>query len=270
VWLVAVGENCIDVYLPPMGFSAVGGNAVNVAVDWARAGLAASYVGAVGPDADGRRIAEALRNEGVATDMAILKGATAVSHIAVDEHGEREFVFEDLGVGENFIPDAASLAGLASSSWVHCTLPSGPGPLLAALSGRPLSYDFSHRHDEHDPSGLAVAFLSGDGPPDDRIADLATGMVARGAACAIVTCGSHGSLGADRERVVVVETRPITPVDTLGAGDAYIAAFVAQRAAGANLRTAMEAGTAAGAAVCTHLAGFRQQLRPTKPSEYAT
>jgi fructoselysine 6-kinase len=268
--LVAVGENCIDVYLPPIGLSAVGGNAVNVAVDWARAGLAAGYVGAVGPDADGRRIADALRHEGAEADMAVLDGATAVSHIAVDERGERELVFEDFGVGEDFVPDAVSLARLASSSWVHCTLPSGPGPLLSALPGVPLSYDFSTRHVEHDPSGLAVAFLSGDGPPDERIADLATGMLARGAACAIVTCGPHGSLGVDGEQVVVLDALSITPVDTLGAGDAYIAAFVAQRAAGADLRTAMEAGTAAGAAVCGHLAGFSQELRPTNSREYTT
>jgi fructoselysine 6-kinase len=268
--LAAVGENCIDVYLPPTELSAVGGNAVNVAVGWARAGLASRYVGVVGPDEDGRRIAAALAAAGVDADLAVVDGTTAVSHVAVDGGGERELRFEDFGVGAGFVPDAASLAALADRDWIHCTLPAGPDAVVAALPGVPLSYDFSTRHDEHDPAGLAVAFLSGADAPGERIAALARRTLERGAACAIVTCGRHGSLGADAAGIVVVDALPIAPVDTLGAGDAYIAAFVARRAAGADLRTAMEAGTAAAAEACGHLAGFPQELRPTNPMEYST
>ena len=50
--LIAVGDNCLDVYLSK-GHMAVGGNALNVAVQWRRLGLAARYLGVVGKDAEG-------------------------------------------------------------------------------------------------------------------------------------------------------------------------------------------------------------------------
>ena len=48
--LIAVGDNCLDAYLNK-GFLAVGGNALNVAVQWRRHGLNARYFGALGADA---------------------------------------------------------------------------------------------------------------------------------------------------------------------------------------------------------------------------
>ena len=48
--LIAVGDNCLDAYLSK-GFVTVGGNALNVAVQWRRQGLNARYFGALGPDA---------------------------------------------------------------------------------------------------------------------------------------------------------------------------------------------------------------------------
>lgn len=47
----AVGDNCIDRYLAPVGDCLVGGNAVNVAVQLARLGRRASYFGTVAPPA---------------------------------------------------------------------------------------------------------------------------------------------------------------------------------------------------------------------------
>ena len=47
--LIAVGDNCLDVYLTK-GFLAVGGNALNVAVQWRRRGIEARYFGALGRD----------------------------------------------------------------------------------------------------------------------------------------------------------------------------------------------------------------------------
>ena len=47
--LVAVGDNCLDVYLTK-DVMTVGGNALNVAAHWRKAGCAARYFGAVGQD----------------------------------------------------------------------------------------------------------------------------------------------------------------------------------------------------------------------------
>ncbi len=45
--LIAVGDNCLDAYLSK-GFVTVGGNALNVAVQWRRQGFNARYFGALG------------------------------------------------------------------------------------------------------------------------------------------------------------------------------------------------------------------------------
>ena len=62
-----LGDNCIDRYLP-LSQAAVGGNAVNVAVQLARAGERCSYFGAVGSDGAGRWTRNALVDNGVAVD----------------------------------------------------------------------------------------------------------------------------------------------------------------------------------------------------------
>ncbi len=46
--LVAVGDNCLDAYLDK-GVVTVGGNALNVAVQWKRLGVGARYMGAMAP-----------------------------------------------------------------------------------------------------------------------------------------------------------------------------------------------------------------------------
>ena len=55
-----VGDNCLDVFLPPAAGSLVGGNAVNVAVQLRSCGRRSHYFGAVGEDAAGAAIARAL------------------------------------------------------------------------------------------------------------------------------------------------------------------------------------------------------------------
>jgi sugar/nucleoside kinase (ribokinase family) len=47
----------------------------------------------------------------------------------------------------------------------------------------------------------------------------------------------------------------VTPVDTTGAGDAFVAAFLSQHLAGADIETAIERAAAAGALASTVVGG---------------
>ena len=62
--LIAVGDNCLDAYLSK-GFVTVGGNALNVAVQWRRHGLHARYFGALGPDAEADIMLAAIEEVGL-------------------------------------------------------------------------------------------------------------------------------------------------------------------------------------------------------------
>jgi fructoselysine 6-kinase len=51
---------------------------------------------------------------------------------------------------------------------------------------------------------------------------------------------------------------PVEATDTTGAGDSYIAGFLAARLTGADITEAMAAGHARAARTCTHPGGFPQ------------
>ena len=105
--------------------------------------------------------------------------------------------------------------------------------------------------------GLAVAFASaGDGGRTAH--ELAGDLLAEGARLALVTRGAHGSLATDGRETIEIGIAPVAVADTTGAGDTFIAGFLAARLAGATLTAALESGRDAAAVTCGHFGGFRK------------
>jgi ribokinase len=67
----------------------------------------------------------------------------------------------------------------------------------------------------------------------------ARSLVAQGAQGVIVTLGARGALLATAQGMKRIAPTPVTPVDTTGAGDAFVGAFARYHAAGANLDEAL-------------------------------
>jgi fructoselysine 6-kinase len=67
-----------------------------------------------------------------------------------------------------------------------------------------------------------------------------------------------GSLAANRRETARTGVLPVDVVDTLGAGDTFIAGFVKARLDGKSLQECLEAGRDGAAATCRHLGGFPQ------------
>src|SRR6478609_2078995 len=86
-----------------------GGKGANQAVAAARLGGSARMIGAVGDDAQGRLMLEALSGAGVDTsDVAVLDGdATGTALIVVDRDGENQIVVCQLEVGMDVVLEAA-------------------------------------------------------------------------------------------------------------------------------------------------------------------
>ena len=260
--MATVGDNCIDRYLPPIDRSLVGGNALNVAANLRRHGHAVRYAGAVGDDPEGRAVLAAVRGLGIDADavQTVVEG-TGVTLVRLHPDGEREFVSEQLGSSERYVPPPDTVTLLAASGWVHCAGVSDGAGWLAELSGSTrVSYDFSHPHDAGRLAAvcphLTVAFLSlPGGSPDEGMA-LARRAVALGALQAVVTLGRRGSAGAGGAGEVRRPALDVVAVDTLGAGDAYIAGTVDALLGGADLDQAMAAGTADAAEACLHLGAW--------------
>lgn len=264
--VLAVGDNCIDRLTGRMQAALVGGNAVNVAVQGALAGLRTGYAGAVGPtgEADGDRVIAALIANGVDVGC-VERGArpTSVTELHVDEDGDRHIVAEDFGACAGWAPCPCSMTRLEAARHVHIGWINDGGATRRALAaaGVPVSQDVSvNALDPRDiaADGLAIAFAS---MPEDR-ADMAEAraaeLVAGGATAAVVTLGRAGSLALVDGKIHRADAEPVEATDTTGAGDSYIAGFLAARLTGAGVPDAMAAGHARAARTCTHPGGFPQ------------
>lgn len=257
----AVGDNCIDRFLPPVGDCLVGGNAVNVAVQLARLGRDVGYFGAVGDDPAGDAVAAALAANGV--DTAGLRRAagqaTARTDIETLPDGDRRFVFESFGACRDYRPGAADIARLRRMRHVHVGWFCGVARLRQDLrgSGVVLSQDLAlnNRPEELDPAGLDLAF--GSAPPGQAEAE-SRRLVAAGARIAVITLGAAGSLANELGKIRRVAAPPACVEDTTGAGDAFIAGFLDAYSKQLNLQDCLMAGNAAGGRACGHRGGFPQ------------
>ena len=263
--VATLGDNCIDVYAPPVSASAVGGNALNVAVNLSRRGLQVEYLGAVGKDPRGLRVRRALANAHVGSSrVQIVNGRTGTSRIRLATDGGWLLEQEDLGVCGPYRPSSDDLKFLASQDHVHCAQLHGFGHLLEELarSGISVSYDFSTNYEVQPLEGLGIAFFSL--PAAAAGAEPILRRVVRsGAQLAVGTWGSKGSVAFDGEVLSHVAAPSITAVDTVGAGDSYIAAFIHARLLGKSVRECQWAGSQAGATTCSHLGAWVQELEPT-------
>ena len=230
--------------------------AVNVAVGLRRAGFVVDYFGAVGDDRDGRSMLRALQREGVGTSwVRVFNTSTSITEIRLAD-GEREFSGFTEGAAELYRLDESDVAELIGRSNVHGVHSENDVALFLRLSdaGVRLTYDFAHYRDLAAVSGLDVAFFSArEDESLEEARELARAAVASGATTSVVMCGSRGSVAYGGSALAHRKAQVIEPVDTCGAGDSYIAAFVAARCGGADLERCMSAGTAAATTTCHSL-----------------
>lgn len=262
---VCVGDNCIDRYLPPINRSFVGGNALNVAVYLQQHGVPSAYVGVVGDDADGRRVLDVLGLRGIdSTHVQVLPGQTAYSDIWLGQHGDREFVSEYLGPKPSAFLSPEAIHFIARHDLVHCTLLGGTAEDLPRIkqAGRPrLSMDYGERASpqfvQQTLTYVDLAFFS---LPENQSSDagaLAQRMFDAGPGLVIVTMGSRGSLAYNGEGHFQPAV-PVEVVDTLGAGDAFIGAFLAHYLRGSSLPECLAKAAETAAHTCTHYGAWPQ------------
>ncbi len=264
---------------------APGGKGGNVAAAAARLGASVAMVARVGNDADGEALRDALRQSGV--DVALVGGTddagTGSAWIWVDRTGENR-----IGVyaGANRTLTPAVLDALERGE----ASPFGRARLVAmnleiplATVGRAIA--LAHAHGARvllnlsptgalSPSALGPAdVLVVNGPeaaellaapaPDDLSAagEAARQLRAMGPGTAVVTVGAAGAAAADADTVLRAPGVPIEPVDTTGAGDAFLGALAAGLDGGIGLERALNLATAAGAFTATRPGA--QSAQPT-------
>lgn len=257
--LVAVGDNVVDRYID-RGVMYPGGNAVNVAVHARRCGARSAYVGAVGTDRAGRAVLDALVVEGIDTSQVrVLDGPNAYAVVQVLE-GNRVFGHADVGVSQFTLSDA-DLAVVAAADIVHtgeCSLMEDQLADLA-LAARRLSFDFSERpwsYVEKYARHAQVAIRSCPGATAEEAAAEAKRLQGLGPAVVAVTLGAEGAVLLGHRAFAYARPEPAPVVDTLGAGDAFIARFLLGLTAGEDLRQLAQAATAYATSTCASFGAF--------------
>ncbi len=262
--VLGVGDNCIDDYAE-LGKKFPGGNALNFAIYASRySDVKADYVGIVGTDDNGKYMLDQIAEQGLDTSNIIIEeGTTAVTKILIRD-GDR--VFDDYieGVQENAALPYESIPNPEDYSLIHFTVWGFGREHLKRLRETTevvLSCDFSGQLD--DPRTevmeyLDVSFFSGSSMVDKRedpepvlkkLKEKTPGIV-------VMTLGEHGSLVYDGETMYKGEALPVEVVDTLGAGDSYIAGFLVSQLHGDSIPESIKKGHLAAKEICKRLGGW--------------
>ena len=262
-----------------------GGSAANTARWLGRLGVRSSLVCAVGRDAAGRALVDALREDGVVPRVTRVAGArTGRIGVLVTPDGERSFV-ADRGAADALAPDDLKPSWFARADAVHLPVysllgePLGlagrRGVTLAREAGALVSVDLASIVPLLSRGRRAARTLIDEVAPDLLFATAAEAEALLGryrpeglldlAPMAVIKRGSRGATvlareGDDQLRFEVA-TEHVTATDTTGAGDAFDAGFLvgwfAARAAGRSLPASLQRAALAG-----HRAATRQLSTP--------
>jgi sugar/nucleoside kinase (ribokinase family) len=262
-----------------------GGSAANTARWLGRLGARTTLISAVGRDAAGRALVDAVRGDGVTARVSRIAGArTARIAVLVDPGGERSFV-PDRGAADRLDPADLQPSWFVGAQALHLPLYSLLGEPLGAAGRRAIelaravgaivSVDLASVGPLLAGGRRAARGLIGTAAPDIVFATSAEAEALVGggpaeplldvARVAVVKRGSKGATvlarsGSERLRFEVA-TSPLAAVDTTGAGDAFDAGFLvawfAAEAAGRALPAALNRAALAG-----HRAAARQLATP--------
>ena len=265
VWVM--GDAVVD--LIPEGelhyLKCPGGAPANVAVGVARLGGESAFIGRVGADPFGRFMADTLVAEGVDIRHLTQDPAHRTSTVLVelDEEGERSFTFMVRPSADQFL-EPADLPRFEAGQWLlSCSIALANEPVrssclqaMAAIkeAGGRVCFDPNLRPEvwgnpaEMLPqvsAAIALAdvvklsveelqLLSGE---DDLLAGLAT---LSGPALVLVTRGAAGVVARLEGELLEWVGQKVTPLDTTGAGDAFVAGLLAALAGRSSLPTLVE------------------------------
>jgi ribokinase len=250
---------------PSYGFAA-GGKGANQALAAARAGASVRMVGRVGSDDLSAIALNDLNLEGVDLSLTVKdEKPTGLAAICVDKKGENIIVVAS-GANNNTRADQVPDELLTKETMVLLQMEvpleenwalirrakaKGARVLLNVAPAAPVPTDIVRMLDwliVNETEAMIVAESLG------RQRDNARGAAAAIAEAAqttvIVTLGGEGASGYSGEKAYDVAALLITPVDTVGAGDAFVGAFAAAVDAGNDLARGLAYGSVAGALSC--------------------
>jgi ribokinase len=275
------GETVISVAGADVGG---GGKGANQAVAAARLGAVVRMVGCCGEDEFGARLRAGLAADGVdVTGVRAVAGVTSgLALITVDEAGENAIA---VAAGANALagdpeaaaalaapcdvlvlsaeiplPLTAAVLDRARAAGLRCLLNLAPAPAPGAAAGLlAAGVDWLVVNEQEAAAVLGYpvtrprAAEAGDAgtSPGDGLAAAVAALCGLGARQVVITLGAAGAVLGGTGPLLAVPGFTVASVDSVGAGDAFVAALAVAVAGGAGPAAAVRAACAAGAAATT-------------------
>lgn len=246
-----------------------GGPAAVAAVTLSRLGIKTAVVGTIGDDADGQELLRIFALESIDTSgISIGSAPTAGSVIVASQEHSARAISTRQPVVQAPINEAAQKL-IAQAQWIHVDHVGVMRLKEMGLSrgkGAQISFDAGYGVENFDP--IVVDLFV---PTDRQMAlrypgiDLAVGLEndsLKAGNTVVATQGSAGSAGFSSETgLVTAQGFTVDVISTLGAGDVFHGAMVAQLIQGHPLQEAMRRANAVAALSCRGLDG--QSMIPT-------
>ncbi len=264
--ILCIGEALIDMICTDKGQSLAngenflkkpGGAPTNVAAAIAALGGNVELAAKVGKDPFGNQLIEAMKNFGVETKWMLQdeKHFTTMAFVSLMENGERDFVFNRGADGQLSNEDISNI-NVEEYSIVHFGSATGflDGPLKEAYKNLLhnaraknifVSFDPNYRHllfpnDTENFIEQSWYFLQNCNffklsdeealliTKTTTIADATLMFIEKTTANFAITIGAEGTLFGHNNTTTVIPSIKIYPIDTTGAGDAFVGALLFQ------------------------------------------
>jgi fructoselysine 6-kinase len=228
--VAAVGYSCMDVY-ENLNESYPTGNGVDFVLNLAKYGIQSSVVSVVGTDEYGKSMIQTLSKRNVDTShLRVMNGETAVIKMSLIDN-DRVHGDETEGVMANFSLTEDDFEFIKKHHYIHTDLFGRVYGLLPIFrdAGCEVIFDFSTYLDDKDLfhilPNVDYAFFSYT-QHDSYIESFLKDVKKAGTKIATATLGENGSISYDGIKFYNHGIVPVNVVNTVGAGDAYIAGFM--------------------------------------------
>lgn len=264
--ILCIGEALIDMICTDKGkplsqgdnfLKKTGGAPTNVAAAIAALGGQVTMSAKVGDDPFGHQLIDTMKNFGVSTDYMLLdkQHFTTFAFVSLMEDGERDFVFNRGADGQLSEADIDSI-DLAEYGIVHFGSATAflPGPLQLAYVSLLKKAQQQNLFISFDPNYRQLLFENNIATfieqswffmqhcnflklSDEEamlitnttvLMDAAQILLTQTTALFTITLGKEGTLLGYKGNISILPSIPITPVDTTGAGDAFVGAVLYQ------------------------------------------